>query len=162
MTSITDESGDIAVVAGEDISRPPYFGTPENPQTFIQQYVGEFVVGGFMQYAGWAGYGWGNYWMQYYGSILMFQSLNYIIGRYIIDHWLNFRIMIWFNNISGFLISYVQQGAAGAGAIGLLATMTNLSGFDSSGKTANFMADLVAIGYGAFMIVKAAENTKSR
>ena len=115
-----------------------------------------------MQYAGWAGYGWGNYWMYTYGSILQVWSIQYFVWRYIIEHWLNVSILIWWNNLSGSWISYVQQGAAVAGAIGLLSTVTNLSSFTSSGKSTNFMADLAAIGYGAFMFVKASENTKSR
>ncbi len=61
MASVTDESGQIEISTVEEIPRPPYFGTPENPQDLVLQYVGAFVVGGLMQYGGYSGYGWGNY-----------------------------------------------------------------------------------------------------
>lgn len=75
MTSITDGDGSIEVVATDDISRPPYFGTPENPQNWILQYVAAFAVGSFMQYGGYDGYGWGTYIMYTYGGILSLWSI---------------------------------------------------------------------------------------
>lgn len=53
----------------------------------------------------------------------------------------------------GSWITYVQQGAAVAGAIGLAATITNLSYFTSSGKITNIAADVAAIGYGVYMFI---------
>ena len=70
MASVTDEKGQIYVTTLDDIPRPPYFGTPENPQNWIIQYIGAFVVGGLMQYGGSTGYGWGNYIQYAYGTIL--------------------------------------------------------------------------------------------
>ena len=58
---MTDESGTISISTVEDIPRPPYFGTFENPQDVLLQYVGAFVVGSLMQYGGYWGYGWGRY-----------------------------------------------------------------------------------------------------
>ena len=107
MTSITDDGGNIEVVAPEDISRPPYFGTPENPQDWIQQYVGEFFVGSALLYAGYEGYGWGTYIMYTYGSILQTWSISYWILRYVTDHWLNVSFLIWWSNLTGSWISYV-------------------------------------------------------
>ena len=53
----------------------------------------------------------------------------------------------------GSWIAYVQQGAAAAGLLGLVATISNLSLVTSAGKISNIFADIAAIGYGAFMYI---------
>ena len=44
----------------EDIVRPPYFGTPENPQDWFKQYYTAFLVGNLIFSNGAAASGWVN------------------------------------------------------------------------------------------------------
>jgi hypothetical protein len=109
-----------------------------------------------------SGYGWGNYIMYTYGILLQSWSPSYWLLRYIIDNWAPISLLIWYNNLTGSWISYVQQGAAAAGVIGLSATLVNGSNYTSKGKVSNFHASASAIGYGAFMYMQADANKKSR
>lgn len=115
-----------------------------------------------MQYGGYSGYGWGNYIQYTYGTILQVWSPSYWLVRYVIDHWAPISLLIWYNNLVGSWIAYVQQGAAVAGVVGLSATLLNGSGYTSSGKFNNLLASAAAIGYGGYMYTLADENKKSR
>ena len=134
----------------------------ENPQNVWVQYLGAFLVGSMMEFGGVNGWGWGNYVMLTYGGILQMWSIGYWILRYISDHAIPLSGLIWFTNVWGSWIAYVQQGGAVAGAIGLLATILNGGNYSSSGKNSNIFACLAAIGYGAYIYIEYEENIQER